>query len=298
MMKNKDKITKHKCGKVVFMGEPNVGKSSLLNALVGEDVSIVTDMAGTTRESVRGFLTSEGWQIIFLDTPGMDNRKDYRDSLAKYMGKSISNAVAECDVICYVLEATDVRDEYIQKIRNLQDKKPLIVVVNKVDRSNFEKLYPHLAKLNGVGVSVIPVSAKSGENLNVLRDEIIKFLPEGSAIFDADEYTDQSVKKMCGEIIRGALINNLQKEIPHGLAVRIVKFAEANKEVDINAEILCKKPSHKPIIIGKKGAVLKAVGIEARKKIEELVGKHVRLNTHVLVKENWRESGSVEEFLG
>ena len=289
---------KHRCGKVVFMGEPNVGKSSLLNALVGEDVSIVTEMAGTTRESVRGYLTGEGWQIVFLDTPGMDNRKEYRDSLAKYMGKSISNAVAECDVICYVLEATDIKDAYIQKIRNLQDKKPLIVVVNKVDKSNFEKLYPHLAKLNGVGHAVVPVSAKSGHNLNVLKDEIVKSLPEGSAIFDADEYTDQSVKKMCAEIIRGALINNLQKEIPHGLAVRIVKFAETNKEVDINAEILCKKPSHKPIIIGKKGTVLKAVGIEARKKIEELIGKHVRLNTHVLVKENWREAGNVEEFLG
>ena len=286
----------NKFGKVVFIGEPNVGKSSILNALVGEPVSIVTDMAGTTREAVRGYLDGDGWQIEFLDTPGMGSRK--KDSLDKFMGKNISVAVQQADVICYVLEVGYIRDEYIRKAKNLQDKKPLIVVVNKVDKTNFEKLYPDLAKLNDVGVAVIPVSAKKGDNLDILVNEIVRFLPKGEKQVDEDEYTDQSVKKMCAEIIRGSLIERVKKEIPHGIAVVITGFSQKQKIIEISADVICSKQSHKPIIIGKRGAMLKEVGIAARKKIEELTGTHVRLNTHVLVKEDWREKKEISQYLG
>ena len=286
----------NKCGSVVFMGEPNVGKSSLLNALVGEQVSIVAGMAGTTRESVRGYLSGDGWQIVFLDTPGMD-KKTVRDGLQKLMSKNISGAVTESDVICYVLDALDIQDEYIQKIRNLKDKKPLIVVVNKIDRTNFEKLYPNLQKLNELGLVVVPCSSKTGKNMDVLIQDIVKHLPEGSAEFNEEEFTDQSVRKICAEIIRGALIEYLRQEVPHGVAVKIVVFNEKPKEIEIDAEIICAKPSHKPIIIGKGGAMLKKVGISARKKIEELTGKHIRLSTHVLVRENWRDSKEVKKYL-
>ena len=290
------KKNKTKCGKVVFMGEANVGKSSLLNVLVGEVVSIVTGMAGTTRESVRGVLSGDGWQIIFLDTPGMD-KKMTRDGLQKFMSKTISGAVAECDIICYVLDALDIRDEYIQKIKNLEAKKPVIVVVNKTDKTNFEKLYPWLEKLNSVRASVVPCSSKTGKNIDLLISEIVKLLPEGEPEFDADEYTDQSAKKMCAEIIRCSLIEHLHAEVPHGVAVQIVKWREKAQEVEIDAEIVCAKPSHKPIIIGKGGAMLKKIGISARKKIEELMDKHIRLNTHVLVRESWRDAKDVKKYL-
>ena len=258
--------------------------------------------------SLQGRVTKQSgggkFRITFLDTPGMDNRGKMRDGLAKVMGKSISGAVAECDVICYVLDAADIRDQYIQKINNLKGKKPIIAVVNKTDKTNFEKLYPHLAKLNAVDCVVVPVSAKTGENLDVLVREIVKLLPEVAAegvdevVFACDEYTDQTVRSMCAEIIRGQLINHLRQEIPHGVAVQIVKFNEKPKEIDIDAEIICAKPSHKPIIIGRKGAVLKAAGIESRRQIGELTGKHIRLGTHVLVREGWRDGRDVKRYLG
>jgi GTP-binding protein Era len=298
--KNKTKSGVVKSGAVAFVGEPNVGKSSLLNALVGERVSIATPTAGTTRECVRGFLADDAtppkWQITFLDTPGMDNRGRARDALDKIMAKNISAGVAECDVICYVLDAGDIRPEYIQKIQNLKSKRKIIVAVNKVDRSSYEKLYPCLAMLNPLDLTVVPVSAKDKTNLDVLVREIAAMLPERpvSEIADPDLYTDQSVNKMCAEIIRGELILRLRDEVPHGIAVQISDWREKGNEIEIGAQIVCLKSNHKPIIIGKNGAVLKAVGIAARKKIEELTQKHVRLLTKVFVRDNWRDKDTAK----
>jgi GTP-binding protein Era len=145
--------------------------------------------------------------------------------------------------------------------------------------------------------AIVPVSAKTGFNLDVLVAEIVKLLPDGEKQFAGDEYTDQSVRKMCGEIVRGELIKRLRADVPHGLAVNVTGFRESAKEVEVDAEVLLAKQTHKPIVIGKKGAMLKEVGIEARKQIEELVGKHVRLNTHVVVCEGWKDkAGKLQEI--
>jgi len=281
-----------KCGKVVFIGEPNVGKSSLLNAMVGENVSIVTDMPGTTREEIRGVLDGDGFQIVFLDTPGMGKAKS---DLDRFMNKSISAAHSAADVICYVLDATNFQN--IEKIGNFA--KPVVVAVNKTDRTSFEKLYPKLQKLGGSKAkAIIPVSAKTKFNLDVLVAEIVKLLPEGEKQFDEDEYTDQPMRKMCAEIVRGELIKRLAKEVPHGLAVNITEWKESGKYVDMKAEIIVCKQSHKPIVIGKNGAMLKDVGIAARKQIEELMEKHVKLNTHVIVREGWKDKDGILNELG
>jgi GTP-binding protein Era len=288
-----------KSGKVVLLGEPNVGKSSLLNKLVGEPVSAVTPMAGTTREQIRGYRTDDGFQIIFLDTPGMGKGRA-RTGLDKFMNKSISRAVAEADVICYVLDATAFGRSDIQKIVNLRDKRPIVVAVNKSDKTNYAKLYPKLAGLNALDFvrAIVPVSAVHGENLDALVSEIVKTLPEGTREADTDEYTDRSVRQMCAEILRAQLIKTLSAEIPHGIAVRVTRFTEKSSDIEIDAEIICAKPNHKPIIIGKRGAVLKSVGTAARREMEKLTGRHVRLNTHVLVREGWKDSNSMLDELG
>ena len=284
-----------KCGTVALIGEPNTGKSSLVNALVGEPVSIVSDRAGTTRERIRGVLNGDGFQIVFLDTPGMLKQND---GLGKFMRKSISHAVAEADVLIYVLDAADIRGAH--KIAHYQGKQPLIIAVNKTDLTNFEKLYPALGELNKLTFvkAIVPISVKTRANLSTLVAEIVKTLPGGKPMFADDDFTDQSVKKMCEEIFRGELLNALRAEVPHGVAVRAAQFTETARQVDINIEILCAKPTHKPIIIGKNGAVLKAAGIAARRQIEKLLGKHANIKSHVLVRENWRDSKTLLDELG
>jgi len=287
-----------KSGKVVFLGETNVGKSSLLNKMIGEQVSIVTDMLGTTRNEIRGFKTTDDYQIIFLDVPGMQK---VRNQLDKLMTKSISYAVANADVICYVLDATSLQDEHIKKLRNYDKPgKPVIAVLNKIDAIKYEQGYPILEKLSGLGFlsAIVPISAKTGKNLEVLEAEIVKFLPEGVRVVDEDEFTDKSVRELAAEAIRGELIKNLDRDVPHGIAVEITKWEETEDAIEIRADILCMKPSHKPIIIGNKGRVLKQVGIEARKKIQYMADKHVRLYTHVVVREDWKNKTSKLEELG
>jgi len=273
-----------KCGKVVFLGEMNVGKSSLINAMVGESLSIVSDMPGTTRGEIRGYVTRDDYQIIFLDVPGMQK---VRNSLDKVMTKSISHAVAAADVICYVLDSTNVQPEHLKKLKNYENSgKPLLVVLNKTDKRM--QVVPY----------AIPVSAKTGKNLDVLEREIANVLPVAPKMFDADEFTNQPIKEMTREIIRGELIKNLDRDVPHGVAVDIKKWEECDERIEINAEIFCIKPSHKPIIIGKRGEVLKRVGVQSRKQIQSLTDKHVRLYTHVIVREDWKNSKEKLEQLG
>jgi len=289
---------KFKTGNVVLIGEPNVGKSSIVNKIVGEQVSVVTDIPGTTREQIKGIKTGDDYQIIFLDTPGMHKAKT---SLDKFMSKSISHAMRDADVVLYVLDATDIKDEYIQKIRNYdKTDKPMILVINKTDRSNMQKLYPKLAELNALEFvkAIIPTSCKDGENIAILEAEIVKHLPEGEPQFEKDDFTTSETRKMAEEIIRGELLKMLQRELPHGIAVKIIEWKQQKREVEIKAEIYCVKPSHKPMIIGKKGAVLKQVGINARKQIEELTGMHVKLYTHVLVREGWKDKKDMLDKLG
>lgn len=298
-----------KQGRAVLIGEPNVGKSSLVNKIVGEHVSIVTDIPGTTREEILGIKNGPLdpgtnlplYRIIFLDTPGMHKT---RTGLDKYMNKSISHALASADVILYVLDSTDMRSEYLEKVKNYENVgKPLILVINKTDLVNYQLLYPKLAELGSLSFvrAIVPTSCKKGFNLDILENEIVKYMPNAVETVEEifpDEYTNQTVRKMSEEIIRAAIIARMQREIPHGIAVTITKWAEEKREIEIHAEIYCERESHKPIIIGKGGKVLKEAGTEARKQIQKITGRHIRLFTRVLVRPDWRNKQSILEALG
>lgn len=287
-----------KSGKVVLIGEPNVGKSSIVNAIVGEDVSIVTNIAGTTREEIRGIKTTDKYQIIFLDTPGMHKA---HNQLQKFMSRSISHALSGADLIVYVIDSTDFKDAYIKKLSNYENAGiPVIVVINKTDKTTFEKMYPRLDALGKLSFvkSIIPTSVKNGFNIDVLEGEIAKYLPYGIAMHDEENYTTQTTKKMSEEIIRKSLLELTKREIPHSVAVKITKFDEGKKEIEIHADIFCDRESQKPIIIGKRGELLKRVGETARKEIQALTGKHIKIFTHVIVREGWRDKKSILDDLG
>jgi GTP-binding protein Era len=277
-----------KCGAVALLGAPNTGKSSLLNALVGEPVAITADMPGTTRESIRGVRNVPGAQIIFADTPGMQKSKSLLD---RSMSRSISGAVKSADIICFVLDVTDITAEELTILSNYREfPTPVIVVLNKIDRVRPDKIFAALDKLKQFAFvkSFVCVSAKTKKGLDTLVAEIVNLLPAGEPLYDKDEYTNQTVREMAAEIIRGEVINSLRAEIPRGVAVDITKWEEAGREVHISADIICDKPAHKKIIIGTKGEKIKTIGILSRKKIEKLTGKHVMLNTFVAVREGWR----------
>ncbi|MCL2846101.1 MAG: GTPase Era [Firmicutes bacterium] len=288
----------YKTGRVILLGEANVGKSSIVNKIVGEDVAITADTPGTTREEIRGIKTTDTYQIIFQDVPGMQEK---RNELDRMMQKSIGTALANTDVILYVLDATDFRDEHVAKVRNYAKKdKPIILLVNKADRTTMNRLYPKIAPLNELEFvrAIIPTSAKTGMNMDVIESEIVKHLPVGEAMFADDDFTDQSTRRMAEEIIRGAVMTHTRAELPHSVAVKITKWREEKREVEIHAEIYCVKASHKPIIIGKRGQMLKLIGTDAREKIRQLTGKHTRLFTHVLVREDWKNKKSlIEDFV-
>jgi GTP-binding protein Era len=274
--------------RIALIGEPNVGKSSLLNALVGEKASIVTGLAGTTRDQIRGFV--EDFEIS--DTPGMNKGTSL---LGKHMRKSISSAVQSADIIVYVLDAAKFNDADIKKIENYRGKTeiPLIVAVNKCDLVPAQKLLQKLEKLNPTGArAIIPCSVKTNLNIQTVFDEIKKLSKPIESVIarpnDTDIYTDRSIKDLSAEIIREAIIKNTRDEIPHGVAIVITKFIENTASCEIHADIICEKQSHKPIIIGKGGAVLKKIGIEARKEIEKLMDTQVKLYTTVIVRPNWQ----------
>jgi len=310
--------------KVVLLGDPNVGKSSLLNALIDEPVSIVTDMAGTTRDQIRGYINN----IEIIDTPGMHKNprcarnlaplgRNSGHTLGRHMRKSISTAVASAEVIVYVLDATNFTEQDIAKISNYRDKqqpvrtplrenlaplRSVIIAVNKTDKTNIERLYPKLEQLNKLDFvkAIIPVSAKTGFNIEVLLRELHAVCESSTAQVapDPDTFTDQTVRQMSAEIIRKYLIENLHSEIPHSVAVLITHFKELADNTEIHADIICEKPSHKPIIIGKGGATLKKIGTQARTEIEKLLDTHVQLLTHVIVREDWKNSREILEKLG
>ena len=282
-----------KCGNVALLGEANVGKSSIVNYLVGEKLSIVADHAGTTRVAVRGVKTTDDYQIIFIDTPGMQKR---RNELERQMTKQISGAVRSADVVLYTLDATDIKPEHIKKIKNYESHDVAVVVaVNKSDKTTMQKLYPVLGSLNELTYvrAIVPVSAKTGFNMGILEAEIVKLLPVGVAEFAEDDFTDQTVRNMAAEVIRGAIINRMRAEIPTGIAVKITEWKEADREIDISANIIVDRESHKPMVIGKRGHVLKEAGTVARTEISKITGKHIRIFTHVYVREGWRDKGSL-----
>lgn len=266
-----------KCGYVAVLGRPNAGKSSLINRIVGEEVAIVTKRQQTTRNNILGIANGENFQIIFIDTPGIHHSKNKLD---KFMMKNVRSALSTADVVVYLIDASrEVDEEEQDYIKMLGEKaEKLIVVLNKVDK----KL---VANVNAdIKISVL-------ENLNVdkLIEKIVEYLPENDRIYGEDEYTDKSINFLICEHIRGILLSKLDNEIPHGIAVVAEKMNEREDKVSMDISIIAEKERHKGIIIGKNGALIKEVGISARKYAEELFGKQVVLHLFVKVDENWRD---------
>lgn len=288
-----------KSGFVAILGLPNVGKSTLLNAILKEKVSIVSPKPQTTRNKILGIYNEEDCQIVFLDTPGIHTA---HNKLDEYMDKSINTAKKDVDIVLFVIDGTkkitdkslETLNKYTQGIDNV------ILVVNKIDDTTYAKLYPELNKLNSLDnvKDIVPVSAMKSKNIEELLKVIKSYLKDDVRYFDDDIYTDQSVKFLCSEIIREKSLWLLQDELPHGIAVEIERFDDNENLCEIDATIVVERDSHKQIVIGRAGSMLKNIGTKSRLDIEKLVDKKVMLKIFVKVKEDWRNSGSAVKTLG
>ncbi len=282
-----------------LIGRPNVGKSTLLNTLLGEHVSIVSPKPQTTRTRITGILTKEDTQFVFLDTPGIHKPKD---KLGSYMMKVADGAAADVDLVLLLVEAGDrvgaVEKELLRRFDGAHV--PTVLIINKTDISNAREIGDTIARFAEYHTfdAVIPISAKNGENVNIILDEIEKFAMEGPWFFPDDIITDQPERVIVAEIIREKLLNALGNEIPHGTAVVIESFKEKKDLISVRAEIFCERNSHKPIIIGKNGDMLKKIGSWAREDLEKFFGVKIYLDLWVKVKENWRESTVAVANLG
>ena len=277
---------------VTIAGRPNVGKSTLTNALVGEKISIVSNKPQTTRNRIFAVLNRGRTQIVLTDTPGFHRA---RTRLGDYMVKVVEESVADVDVIALVVEpiANIGEQEHILIEKIKATKAPAVLVINNIDTVEKQTLLEVIAAYSSAHEfdAIVPVSARKGQGLEELLEELERFAVDGPQLFPDDMITDQPERQICAEMIREKLLLCLDKEIPHGTAVEITKFFRRNDDIiDIEATIICEKDSHKGIIIGKKGAMLKKIGELARKDIEQFMGDKVYLQTWVKVKENWRDN--------
>lgn len=295
-------VMSFKSGFVALIGRPNVGKSTLMNYFVGKKISIISPKPQTTRNSIKGILTLDDAQIIFIDTPGVHPPKN---KLGEYMVKVSEKTLKEVDLILYIVEAIDNGigpwDEAIlEKLKEVQT--PKILVLNKADlasKENIEILKSlFLDKLNFE--FVIDIAAINGHNCDILLNKIKELLPEGPKYYLDDMTTDVRESFIVSEIIREKILLNLSEEVPHGVGVSIERFSEREKKdiLDIEATIYCEKESHKAIIIGKGGQMLKKIGMQAREELEMLFGIKVNLQLWVKVKKNWRDDITAMKMLG
>lgn len=287
-------------GFVCIAGMPNAGKSTLVNSLVGEKVAIVSWRPQTTRNKILGIVNTEDAQVVLIDTPGIHQAKN---KLGKYMMQSVASGLKDVDGAVYVIDAAKgVREEDDAFLSSKAALIPVIVAVNKQDAVTQETLFAVLDRINAYKdvKAVVPVSAKKGENLASLFAEIEKLLPEGEKMYPDDMYTDRTMRFMAAEIIREKALYLLDKEVPYGIGVYINKFeARADKPIyDIDADVVCEKQSHKAIVIGKGGEMLKKISTAARLDLEELTGCKVFLTLYVRVKAEWRDSDYLMRELG
>ncbi len=280
-----------KTGFVAIVGRANVGKSTLLNALTGEKIAIVSKKPQTTRNRITGILSKGETQYVFMDTPGMLHS---RNKLGDYMVKTISSTLGGVDAAILVVDADYLPGE-IEKgiIRRFQkDGMPALLVINKIDKSTPErvgeciKAYAALYEFS----SVVPISALKNDGVNIVLDETDKFMHEGDWLFEEDEMTEQPERQIAAEFIREKILRLMDDEIPHGTAVVIEEFKERKGLLSIRAEIYCEREAHKRILIGKNGEMLKKIGSYAREDLERFFGVQIYLNLWVKVKENWRDS--------
>lgn len=288
-----------KSGFVTLIGRPNVGKSTLMNRLIGQKIAITSKKPQTTRNQIRTVYTSDEGQIVFLDTPGIHKSKN---KLGDYMVNVAQRTISEADLILWLVEPTDYigagEQHIIQKLK--KTKTPVILVINKIDKVTKEDLlrFIDIYRKELDFAEVVPVSALKGQNTDELIRCIFKYLPYGEPFFDEDTVTDQPMRQLVAELIREKALRLLEEEIPHGIAVSIESMKYRKNIVDIEATIICERDSHKGIIIGKGGLMLKKIGSNARIDIEKLVEMQVNLKLWVKVKKDWRDSDYLMKNFG
>lgn len=293
-------MTTKKSGFVAIIGRPNVGKSTLLNALIGEKVSIISPKPQTTRWQIYGIKTLPHAQIIYIDTPGL--HQDEKRAMNRYLNRIASSVLLDADVIVLMVDATVWRKEDELVLKKLEHaEKPVILAINKIDLLNDKaELLPLINKLKDKFnfTHIVPLSALGAENIHHLEEEIVKLLPEGPLLFPEDQVTDKSLRFQVAEIIREKLILSTEEELPYTTTVEIEEFKQDEKLTEIGAIIWVERHGQKVIIIGKKGAHLKKIGMQARRDIEKLVGQKVFLRLWVKIKENWTDDDKALKSLG
>ncbi len=295
-----------KSGYAAIIGRPNVGKSTLMNRIIGQKIAITSNKPQTTRNRIMTIFTDERGQIVFLDTPGINQAKN---KLGEYMLGAALRTIQDADVVLWLVEPTNYigkGEQYIlSELRKIN--LPVILAMNKTDSVEKDQILEFIETYSKEFdfAEIVPVSAKTGDNVDTLMEQIFKYLPYGPMFYDPDELTDQPVKQIAAETIREKALYCLDEEVPHGIAVVIDTFHERERTkkledgtllkepiIDIEATIVCEKDSHKGIVIGKKGAMLKKIGILARKDIEKLTECKVNLKLWVKVRKEWRDSDS------
>lgn len=290
---------KYKSGFVTLIGRPNVGKSTLMNHLIGQKIAITSNKPQTTRNRIQTVLTTEEGQIVFVDTPGIHKAKN---RLGEYMVNIAERSLNEVDVVLWLVEPSTFigagERHIIDQLKKVRT--PVILVINKIDMVKREELLPaiDMYRKEYDFAEIVPVSARSGDNADELVKVILKYLPYGPQFYDEDTVTDQPERQIVAELIREKALHCLNEEIPHGIAVAIDRMKLERKVMHIDATIICERDSHKGIIIGKQGAMLKKIGSTARYEIERLLDCRVNLKLWVKVQKNWRDSDYLVKNFG
>jgi GTP-binding protein Era len=299
------KTQSFRAGRIAILGRPNVGKSTLLNALVGEKIAIVSPQPQTTRDPIAGILTTGAAQLVFVDTPGLHQAKTRLGARMNQIAREVTHG---CDLVFFLTDAgpTSMRDADLAILREIPAKTPVILVVTKVDKvKDKSKLFPILeehakAREFAAVVPLSPIRAAAGKDggLAALVREATELLPEGEKLFVDDELSDKPARFFASELVREQILHQTRQEVPHGVATTVERFDESGKMAQIGVTVHVDKESHKKIVIGEKGARIKAIGTEARKRIEELLGKRVHLELWVKVTPRWYESDARMKELG
>ncbi len=288
------------CGYVALLGRPNVGKSTLLNHLLGQKISITSRKPQTTRHRIMGIDTRGDYQTIFVDTPGIHQTQT--NAMNRYMNRAAASTISDVDVIVFIVDRLNWTEEDEHVVKSLaQSKAPIILVINKVDRIvEKNRLLPHIRSLSGQlsWAEVIPLSAKTGDNVDVLRAAINKRLPAKPHFYEADQITDRSERFLAAELVREKLMRQCGDELPYQVAVEIERYKQEDKVVHIDALIWVEREGQKKIIIGKAGEQIKRIGTDARKDIEAMVDQKVMLKLWVKVKGSWSDDERMLRSLG
>lgn len=297
---NQNLMNKTRCGYVAIIGRPNVGKSTLLNNILGQKVSITSKKPQTTRHQLLGIKTTPNCQFLYVDTPGIHGKEPR--AINRYMNKSAKTVVRDVDVVVFVLDRTDWQDDdeiAAETVRRHKDH--LIIAINKVDLlKDKQRLLPYLAQLQAKfpDAELVPISAERGENVERLESLIESRLPHGAALFPDDQITDRSTRFLVAEIIREKIMRQLGEEVPYAATIQIESFKDSGKTIHIEAIVFVERDGQKAILIGKKGEKLKRIGTDARQDIETLLERKVMLNIWVKVKANWSDDDRALKSLG